>query len=572
MRRMLEMTMRMRLPTVQLAMWPVRTLSGIFLASLRLGGFLFGVLVAILAALVGRIALIDAAERVRLRYGLWVFHRFLRLMHWVFGLQIERVGPRPAPGTLIVSNHHSYLDVVALGSLSPCFFLARAEIAGWPLVGLGARLLGIPFVDRENALSRFLAIIEIQRRLSLGCSVVNFPEGTTSAQSIPLPFKRGLFARLAGTPAWIVPVRVRFADDVAAWVGEETFLDHLFKLAMRPRTRLQLTYSAPIHALDFTDSEELRELCYDRVCVPEVPRTCDLEERLTWLRRPWLKQAVFATRDRAAEVQVYDQPGRWMTAGELGGLWMDLLKIAQDAMEEIPIYGVLTGQRDTFANRVIAIARDTRTREPLAFTAMVYLPVQGNDGDVEPVVHLGLTMIRREARGRRLQTQLFKKAFILPVANQFRLRFTITNIAASPAGIGAMSDYFQDVFPTYRGDTAREPFHLHVARRVLAEHRQEFGCSREARFDPESFVVRGSNQPDGGGASQFIKEDPVSQYRVEACNAFCRQQLDYPAGDELFQVGRVDFFRANWASRRSKRALHSIPTPTMTPSADGHAR
>lgn len=572
MRRMLAMTLRIRLPATQLAMWPIRILPGVFLASFRLVGLLLGVLAAILAAVLGRLMLIGATERVRLRYGLWVFHQSLRLMRRIFGIQIERVGPRPTLGTLVVANHHSYLDIVALGSLSPCFFLAKVEISDWPLVGLAARLLGIPFVDRENGLSRFLAIVEIQRRLSLGCSVVNFPEGTTSSQSIPLPFKRGLFAKLAGTQTWIIPARIRCAEGVEAWVGDDTFLDHVFRLAMRPRTQLQITYSAPIHALDFSDSEELRDLCYDRVCVPEVPGTGDLEERMSFLRKPLIKRAIFTSRDRDTKIQVYDQPGRWMTSGELGGLWLDMLQVAAVAMDEIPIYGIFTGQRDAFANRVIAIARDARTLEPLAFAAMVYLPIQDDHGKVEPIVHLGLTMIKREARGRRLQTQLFKKIFILPVVNQLRLRFTVTNIAASPAGIGATSDYFQDVFPTYRGDTTREPFHLRIARKVLSEHRHEFGCSAKARFDPESFVVRGSNQNDGGGASQFIKEDPVSRYRIERCNAFCRQRLDYPAGDELFQVGRVDFFRSNWASRNSKRTLETTPAHSATLTANGHTR
>jgi hypothetical protein len=42
---------------------------------------------------------------------------------------------------------------------------------------------------------------------------------------------------------------------------------------------------------------------------------------------------------------------------------------------------------------------------------------------------------------------------------------------------------------------------------------------------------------------------------VEACNEFCRRHLDFQAGDEMFQVGRVDFFQSSWASRSSKRKM-----------------
>jgi hypothetical protein len=67
-------------------------------------------------------------------------------------------------------------------------------------------------------------------------------------------------------------------------------------------------------------------------------------------------------------------------------------------------------------------------------------------------------------------------------------------------------------------------------------------------------VVHGSNDPGEGGAFQFIKDDPVSRYRVDACNAYCREVLDFTSGDELFQVGRADLLRGLWRSRTSKRS------------------
>lgn len=275
-------------------------------------------------------------------------------------------------------------------------------------------------------------------------------------------------------------------------------------------------------------------------------------EVASFLKAPWLRTLnshVFGT---PYTIRSFDQPGRWMSDAQLNALVEDLHHVAAGAMDEVPTYGVFAGRRRSFENRVIAVAYHAKTRKAVGFTAMVYLPYEQGDS-VEPLVHLGLTMIRRDCRGQRLQTPLFKRVFLMPFLNQRRGGFIVTNIAASPAGIGATSDYFTDVYPHYAGNTPLQAFHLDVARQVLNRHRHEFGCSQRARFDANTFVVHGSNEPEGGGAAQFITDAPVSRYRVASCNVFCRENLDSSAGDELFQVGRADLFKGLWRSRRSKR-------------------
>lgn len=82
------------------------------------------------------------------------------------------------------------------------------------------------------------------------------------------------------------------------------------------------------------------------------------------------------------------------------------------------------------------------------------------------------------------------------------------------------------------------PHHLAVAKAVLSHHRFEFGCSVHARFDERSFVLRGSNQKEGGGSHQFLRMDgtAVSSYAQAECNDFVLKTLDLKAGDEIFQV------------------------------------
>ncbi|KAF6002133.1 hypothetical protein F1559_001117 [Cyanidiococcus yangmingshanensis] len=255
-----------------------------------------------------------------------------------------------------------------------------------------------------------------------------------------------------------------------------------------------------------------------------------------------------------------DQPGRWMSDAEFHQLIQVLEQIGRNSMDSLPCYGVFGPQpRVALSNRIVTIAY-APDGEPCAFTAMVYLEEPDSAsrcrswGAGSFIVHLGLTMIAWKHRGRRIQSPVFSKCMLLPLLNQRRLGFTITNIGASPAGIGAVSDYFQDAFPDYLGRVPRSTFHVRIARHVLSQYRHEFGCSQKALFDEGVFVVRGSNQADGGGAAAFIKADglPTSRYRDERCNRFCAAMLDLRNGDEIFQVARVHVFDTIFRYRRQR--------------------
>jgi len=234
-----------------------------------------------------------------------------------------------------------------------------------------------------------------------------------------------------------------------------------------------------------------------------------------------------------------------MGAAELDALQATLRAVAVASMGAIPTHRLFAGgdaTRAVLANRVVAVATDAATGAPVGFVAMVYLAVAGVDG---PVLHLGLTMIAAAARGRRLQSPLFTRALTFALVNLARARAVVTNIGASPAGVGAVADYFVGVYPHYAAPSpsAPEAWQLAVARGVLADYRWEFGCSAGAPFDEATFVVRGANANAGdGGCVELLKPDGgfVSAYKVDACNAWCAARLDTAAGDEVFQVGRVD--------------------------------
>ena len=119
-----------------------------------------------------------------------LFHRlFLRL----FGLRIEVRGrPLSDGAVLVLANHVSWLDISVLGSLTPLSFVAKSEVAGWPVVGLFARMQRTVFIERGRRTQTAEVNRRVAQRLGQGDLIVLFPEGTTSDGNRVLPFRSAL--------------------------------------------------------------------------------------------------------------------------------------------------------------------------------------------------------------------------------------------------------------------------------------------------------------------------------------------------------------------------------------------
>jgi 1-acyl-sn-glycerol-3-phosphate acyltransferase len=166
----------------------------------------------------------------------------------IHGFRLHVEGEIPDQPSVLVSNHVSYIDAPALLALTPAAAIAKREIESWPIVGAGARSLGAIFVDRACACSGARAMRESLRVLDAGVSVLGFPEGTTTNGTRLLPFRRGLFevARLARVP--IIPIAVRYEDPELCWHGDQLFLPHYLRTAMRPISTVHVRIGAPIYS------------------------------------------------------------------------------------------------------------------------------------------------------------------------------------------------------------------------------------------------------------------------------------------------------------------------------------
>ncbi|QZL06313.1 1-acyl-sn-glycerol-3-phosphate acyltransferase [Streptomyces sp. BHT-5-2] len=157
-------------------------------------------------------------------------------------------GAARAPGTLIVLNHVSWLDIVALLAVEPATLLAKREVGRWPLVGGLARRAGTHFIDRTNPRKLPHTVRELTALLAAGRSVAVFPQATTWCTAEQGAFRRATFQAALDAGAPVRPVTVAYAQQgrpstVAAFCGDDTFAASLRRVA----TARGLTVRVTVH-------------------------------------------------------------------------------------------------------------------------------------------------------------------------------------------------------------------------------------------------------------------------------------------------------------------------------------
>ncbi|HJT03177.1 MAG TPA: lysophospholipid acyltransferase family protein [Pseudonocardiaceae bacterium] len=157
------------------------------------------------------------------------------------GIRLEVIGgdrfADPAVGTLVVSNHTSWLDVIALGAVQPLRMVAKREVRRWPVVGPLARRLHTIFVDRERLWALPGMVADVARALADGAAVGAFPEGTTWCGRASGRFRPAVFQAAVDTAAPVRPVALRYRlagggpTTVASFVGPASLWQALLRVA-----------------------------------------------------------------------------------------------------------------------------------------------------------------------------------------------------------------------------------------------------------------------------------------------------------------------------------------------------
>jgi 1-acyl-sn-glycerol-3-phosphate acyltransferase len=179
-----------------------------------------------------------------------------------FGLRavVRGVAPSGSGPRLVVANHRSAADILLLLSTFGGAMVSRADVAGWPLFGVAARVAGTVFVDRASARSGASAVRAIQARLERRSTVIVFPEGTTFADDEVRPFHAGAFVAAARAQAEVLPVGLAYASGSGAAFVQESFAQHLSRMAAAPPSRVALAIGEPLRADPSTPPPRLTDL------------------------------------------------------------------------------------------------------------------------------------------------------------------------------------------------------------------------------------------------------------------------------------------------------------------------
>ena len=177
----------------------------------------------------------------------------------------------------LVSNHISYLDIVVIGGQSNITFVAKSEVAKWPVVGYLSKIAGTIFIERkrtETAKQRD----ELECLIESGRQICVFPEGTSSDGSEVIPFKSSLFQPLINLSKSqtirVQPVSISYLrysdggplnpDDASLfpWTGEDTLIRHLWQVLRFPGFGVDITFHDAIEVMNFSDRKELASSCW----------------------------------------------------------------------------------------------------------------------------------------------------------------------------------------------------------------------------------------------------------------------------------------------------------------------
>jgi 1-acyl-sn-glycerol-3-phosphate acyltransferase len=178
-------------------------------------------------------------------------HRWSKQFAAAVALEVVVEGSPPAAG-ILVSNHLSYLDIVAFATTRPLVFVSKADVRAWPLIGTLTRCAGTLFLKREVKADVVRIGEQFAPLIQAGQIITLFPEGTSSDGQTVLPFKPSLFAPPAEHGWPVTPAAIHYeledgsvADEVCYW-RDMTFFPHFLNLLSKRRIRARVRFGTAL--------------------------------------------------------------------------------------------------------------------------------------------------------------------------------------------------------------------------------------------------------------------------------------------------------------------------------------
>ncbi len=181
----------------------------------------------------------------------------------IFRIRLRVIGEAILPATpiLLASNHISWMDIHAINAFKPIRFVAKSDVAAWPIFGWMAKQLGTVFIKRDSARHGKQVASEVSRVLK-NDSVCIFPEGTSTVGDGVLPFRPNLFesAVIAQAPVFSLAITYKSIETglrsvAPAFIGDMGLLESMANILRSPGLIVELTFLPPSGASPSASSD-----------------------------------------------------------------------------------------------------------------------------------------------------------------------------------------------------------------------------------------------------------------------------------------------------------------------------
>lgn len=208
-----------------------------------------------------------------------MIQRFAGCWCAIMGMRITQVGQAPARPFIMVANHLGYLDILLLLRTVPAWFVSKADVRHWPLIGFLARCGHVMFIDRGRKRDVQRINTQMLDALNRNEAVLFFPEGTSHRGDQIHPFKTSLLAVAAeaSLPVHAAVISYQSAkgqpppSESLCWWGDMTLTPHLLRVLRAPSFHVHLTFlSEPVK---HPDRKELATLLRTRMATVFQPNS-----------------------------------------------------------------------------------------------------------------------------------------------------------------------------------------------------------------------------------------------------------------------------------------------------------